>query len=179
MLTFPDLKNLLAEHGFGSPTNIDHVARSLRDAGLISAGAKTPMTAEDAVAMMLGMSCRGTVREKFFNVEALLAMRFDTSREEFDFPANAYLKARGAVEGGRFGETLAAILRHLPDMVEEDRLTVHIQPDLPSATILAYDTRATGDKLASTTWGAPKGRSGVIWSCRFDESVLQAVSAAL
>lgn len=164
MLTFPELKSLLAQQGFGTPTNIDHVAKSLREAGMISAGNKTPMTAEDAVAMMLGMSCRGTVREKFFNVEALLAM------ELHDYTDRKPKKA--------FGQVLADRLRHLRTDLQT---TVTIVPDQPSATIstVALTQPRSADKIEIFMSAKARAIAMVEWRVEIHHRAILAIAEAL
>ncbi|UTC28733.1 hypothetical protein MARCHEWKA_02210 [Brevundimonas phage vB_BpoS-Marchewka] len=161
-MNFADLKNLLARHGFGNITAINHVAGSLREAGLIQAGTKTPMTAEDAVAMILGMSCRGTVREKFHNVEALLAMRGINTEGD-----------------NTFGAYLAALLHNYqPD---QHRYSLTLSPDRPAATIRAFDTYL-GEGV-SVPWGKAVTITSplepVIWSVAIYHEVLHDVALAL
>ena len=167
MLTFADLKNLLAQQGFGNVTAITHVAASLREAGLISAGAKTSMTAEDAVVLMLGMSCRGTVREKFHNVEALLAMR-----------GIGYAR-RWSERDSNFGAFLPNLLRdYQPD---QRRHSLTIEPDRPLASYACHDTYTAdtsgfsfGKAVSSAAPLAP-----VAWTVRIGHVVLHEVALAL
>ncbi|USN13892.1 hypothetical protein PAPPERLAPAPP_02180 [Brevundimonas phage vB_BpoS-Papperlapapp] len=166
-MNFADLKNLLARHGFGNITAINHVAGSLREAGLIQAGTKTPMTAEDAVAMILGMSCRGTVREKFHNVEALLAMRGISYGHAW------------TDENRTFGALFAHLLRaYQPD---QRRHSLSISPDRPVATYTCHDTYtadssgiAYGKGVSATAPLAP-----VIWTVSISHDVLHDVALSL
>lgn len=159
MVVFTELNALLAAHGFGTASAVKHVAESLREAGLIQDGRRTPMTAQDAVALMLGMSTRGAGREKVFNVEALLAMQ---SLDDPDGPA--------------FGAFLAQRIQQPSEPWHVD--SVAIYPDAPCAIF----SKGMPDSVNTLTWGRDQSlrqSKGVVWSVRIGSVTLRDIGAAL
>lgn len=159
MVVFTELNALLSSLGFGTASAVKHVAESLREAGLIQDGRRTPMTAQDAVALMLGMSTRGAGREKVFNVEALLAMQ---SHEDPDGPA--------------FGAFLAQRILEPFEPWHVD--SVAIYPVAPCAIF----SKGMPDNVSTLTWGRDlvvRQSRGVLWSVRIGAPTLRDIGAAL
>lgn len=158
MVTYGQLKTLLADNGFGNLTAITHVGEGLRAAGMISTGARTPMTTKDVATLILGMSTLGKVSEKLHNVEALMAME--------------------SQEGGaHFGAYLMGCLDYDQDLLPTVIHDLTIYPDTPAATCATGSARGATHVLS---WGRDlEPHRGPLWSVTIGTAVLRRIGKTL